>query len=310
MKESFKHQDRVLAIIVTYNAMKWLNRCISSMKSSTYPVDVFVVDNGSTDGTQKYIKDNYPECIFRQSGENLGFGRANNVGLRFALDGDYNYVYLLNQDAWILPDTISKLIELSKKYPDYGILSPVQMNSDCVHIDKQFLKNVMSYNGCPDYINDLYNGEEKDVYPVSDIMAAHWFVTRKCLERVGGFSPAFPHYGEDNNYSNRVIYHHFKIGFVPFLRVVHDRGERVESSEKTLYREYYIKMIRRLSDPLPNGVKPYRLSSFFIIYTCFKMSLTFKSVSPFKYCLYLLRDKRNILKYKAISINSVCAFLE
>ena len=76
----------LLVIIVTYNAMKWVDRCFDSLIDSTYPNDVFVVDNGSTDGTQDYIKSKYPNVIFVQSGENLGFGKANNLGFKYAIE--------------------------------------------------------------------------------------------------------------------------------------------------------------------------------------------------------------------------------
>ena len=74
-------------------------------------VEVVLVDNGSTDESQQYIRENYPDIIFRQSETNLGFGRAHNIGIEYAIEHGYDYVYLLNQDAWIHNDTIEKLQE-------------------------------------------------------------------------------------------------------------------------------------------------------------------------------------------------------
>ena len=132
---------KLLVVIVTYNAMQWAERCFDSLRKSTIVPDVFVVDNGSTDGTQTYIHEHYPEVIFQQSKENLGFGKANNIGLQYALDNEYDYVYLLNQDAWVMPDTFEKLIIVHKEHPEYGILSPFQMEANMEHIDKNFKKN-------------------------------------------------------------------------------------------------------------------------------------------------------------------------
>ena len=139
-------KSNILVVIVTYNAMQWAERCFSSLKSSSLRPDVYVVDNGSTDGTQSYIQEHYPEVMFHQSAENLGFGKANNMGLQYALDYNYDYVYLLNQDAWVMEDTFEKLVNLSKQYPDYGILSPFQMNSDLIHIDSGFISSTCSYS--------------------------------------------------------------------------------------------------------------------------------------------------------------------
>ena len=62
------------------------------------------------------------------------------------------------------------------------------------------------YENILDFANDLATGELKDVYEVKFVQAAHWLISRECLERVGGFSPSFPHYGEDNNFCNRAQY--------------------------------------------------------------------------------------------------------
>lgn len=95
--------DRVLVIIVTFNAMQWIEKCIQSVKASSFPLDLFVVDNNSSDNTVAYIKEKHSSIKLIESRSNLGFGAANNIGLQYAIDNDYNYVYLLNQDAWIKP---------------------------------------------------------------------------------------------------------------------------------------------------------------------------------------------------------------
>lgn len=92
---------RVLAIIVSYNFVGWMKRCLGSLRCSELPVDVVVIDNFSTDDTVQMIKKNYPEVRLICSNENLGFGRANNIGLRIALEENYDAAFLLNQDAWV-----------------------------------------------------------------------------------------------------------------------------------------------------------------------------------------------------------------
>ena len=55
----FAEMNKILVIVVTYNAMKWVDKCFSSVRESTYPSGIYVIDNGSTDGTQHYIKEKY-----------------------------------------------------------------------------------------------------------------------------------------------------------------------------------------------------------------------------------------------------------
>lgn len=296
---------KLLVVIVTYNAMQWAERCFNSLRSSSVKPDVFVVDNGSTDGTQAYIQQNYPEVLFQQSKKNLGFGKANNIGLQYALDNNYDYVYLLNQDAWILSDTFEKLIKISQKHPEYGIISPFQMNADMRHIDIGFIKYVCSWKSNPDIFNDVYNETVNEIYPVSVVMAAHWLVTKKCLRKVGGFSPSFPHYGEDVNYIERALHYGFKIGIVPSLRVVHDRGWREDPPEKIIYMEYMV-AIKYLSSPHLSLRKAFMKSVGRNMPLVFK----YKSLKPINNIFMVLYRLREIRSNRRISITHECAFLK
>ena len=94
-------------IIVTYNAMPWLSKCLESTK----PYAIVVVDNNATDGTVSYIKENYPLITILPQKENLGFGQANNIGMSYALKQGADYVFLLNQDAYLEND-LFKLVSI------------------------------------------------------------------------------------------------------------------------------------------------------------------------------------------------------
>lgn len=297
---------KLLVIIVTYNAMRWAEHCFDSLRNSSVVPDVFVIDNGSTDGTQTYILENFPKTIFKQSKENLGFGAANNIGLRYALANDYDFVYLLNQDAWVMHDTFEKLIAISKKNPEYGLMSPVQMNSDMFHIDKKFCIGLFNYKN-KDIINDIYNNKLNDIYETTPfIMAAHWFLTRDCIAKVGGFSPTFAHYGEDNNYADRIVYHRFKIGVAPLLKVVHDRGERVDTTDKIIFF-WFIHFLVYLSNPLVNNRILMLVNN---IVSCLKMMLKYKSLYPILYYCKILWKLPTIWKRRKESMIKDCAFLD
>lgn len=64
--------------------MKWIDRCLSSLKSSTVPILTVVIDNCSSDSTIDYIKKNYPEVHLIINSQNKGFGQANNQGIEWA----------------------------------------------------------------------------------------------------------------------------------------------------------------------------------------------------------------------------------
>ena len=209
-------------VVVTYNPGKWLDRCFGSLRASLLPVQTVVIDNGSTDGSQEKIKQEYPEVNFIQSGQNLGFGKANNIGIRKAYDAGADYVMLLNQDAWIFPDTMDKLVASASANPAYGIVSPVHLDGSGCRMESWFFGFSVQYGGSSVY-SDLMLGQSlAQIYPCSFIPAAAWLLSRKCIETVGGFDPVFFHYGEDNNYCQRTLYHGLKIGFDPKALVCHD----------------------------------------------------------------------------------------
>ena len=220
---------KVFPIIVTYKGRRWYERCFSSLRESTIPVQTVVVDNASNDGTVEYIKHNFPEIHLIEANENLGFGKANNMGMRYALDHNCDYVLLLNQDVWIEPNTLEKLIDIHQRNPEYGILGPVQVNAEKTKVLEgviQFLINPENVN--KQMFSDFVMGTIGEVYPVAEINAAAWLLPRNTLETVGGFDPIFLHYGEDWNYLSRVLYHKLKVGLTPQIQVVHDCVEQVE----------------------------------------------------------------------------------
>ena len=138
---------KVLVIVVTFNGFKWLERCLGSVRASELPADLYVWDNDSTDGSADWVEGHFPEAKLVRSADNLGFAEANNQGMRYALDKGYDYVYLLNQDAWLEPSTLGTLVAASKAHPDFAVLSPLQMTDGFKGLDKQFEKILESAGG-------------------------------------------------------------------------------------------------------------------------------------------------------------------
>ena len=151
-------QNRILIIIVTYNAIRhnWIQNCLNSIAKSTVTPDVFIVDNNSTDATCAYIRSLDKKYTLVESEQNLGFGKANNLGLEHALKHNYDYVFLLNQDAYLESDTLEKLLSLD--LTGYGIISPLQLNGNGNGVDEDFLE-FLGPRQSPDFLSDgIVNG--------------------------------------------------------------------------------------------------------------------------------------------------------
>ncbi|WP_178984743.1 glycosyltransferase family 2 protein [Winogradskyella helgolandensis] len=233
--------NNLYIVIVTYNGMQWLDKCLKSCVS--YPV--IIVDNASTDETIPFIETNYPNVTLFKQDKNLGFGQANNLGIKYALDQGAEHVFLLNQDAYIIKDALDDLVAFQKERPEYGILSPIHITGDQKKLDKNF-----SYFMLKEYTGQFYSdfvlgNKLHDVYEVPFINAAAWLISKKCLETVGGFDPLFFHYGEDDNYCQRVLYHNLKIGVLANVYVIHDRSDRKREMVVEFSDIYYINKLRK-----------------------------------------------------------------
>lgn len=225
---------KIFVIIVTYNGKQWYDRCFTSLRESKVPVQTFVIDNASTDGSAEYIKEHYPEVLLIENKENVGFGRANNQGMRYALDHGCDYVFLLNQDAWLIQDdALERLVYIARHHTEYGIISPMHLTADQKDISIQY-ENI-SHECGRELVRDLYCGQLKDIYETDYVNAAAWLLPRKTIEVIGGFDPIFFLYGEDDNYINRVHYHGLKIGVCPSARIIHDHPCSAKTSSQITY---------------------------------------------------------------------------
>ena len=267
---------KTLGIVVTFNGMQWIDRCLGCVAASEVPADVMVVDNASSDGTAAYVKDHFPEAILVENPSNLGFAEGNNIGFRYALEHGYDFIYLLNQDAWFFSDTLGELQKVSAAHPEFGILSPCQMQADAKSYNPIFERDVLSRIRLADSSMHLYEAPF--------MMAAHWFMTAACLRKVGLFADIFPIYGNDDNYCHRVLYHGFKIGLVENLAVVHDKQYGPQSKEYKMYRNYYMSALVELCDIR----KPLLLQSLKVLALTLVKMVKYLSFKPLDYLWKIL----------------------
>ena len=234
---------KIYAIIVTYNAMQrgWIDRCMQSLQASTVLATPIIVDNGSTDGTREHIPATYSDIIWMPQDRNLGFGQANNVGIRYALEHNADYVLLLNQDAVLSPDAIEKMLAVSD---GESLLSPLHLNGDGTRIDEMFR---CSLKLSDNLMNDdlLIRHQLAPCYESGEICAACWLMPINLIKKIGGFNPLFFHYSEDSNYYHRMMYHHVKTILVPNTYMYHDRklqGNMQAFNRNRLHRDLVLEV--------------------------------------------------------------------
>ncbi len=281
---------RVLVIVVTFNGMRWIDRCLGSLQESSIVPDVFILDNNSQDGTADYVQDHYPHMHLVRCEYNSGFAGGNNMGFQYALEEGYDYVYLMNQDAWVLPDTLKMLIEIQQRHPEFAVLSPMQKQADGERFNRAFGRDVVPAA--------IPVKGELALCEVQYVMAAHWLVSRKCLERIGQFASIFPIFGNDDNYCQRIRYHGLKMGIVTSVDAIHDHVYRSDRPiEQVVYQNYYMASLVRLC----NINRPIIISLLWLLpYTVAKI-IRYRSCLPLCRLIDVFRQMKKVLKTRRIT---------
>lgn len=239
-----KEGKLIYTVVVTYNGLRWIDRCLKCLTESSVHTDVIVVDNGSTDGTRDFVPSHYPQVIWMPQPCNLGFGGGNNIAIKYALEHEADYVLLLNQDAYLQSTAIEEMLKVAD---GRNLVSPVHLCGDGSRIDTMFRESLKRANN--ELLDDLLiNHECQQSYEIGEVCAACWFMPIDLIKCVGGFNPIFFQYGEDNNYYTRMVYHGRKTILAPHARVWHDRklhGNSALFSKK----EIWIRMMVIACDP-------------------------------------------------------------
>lgn len=236
---------RVAIVVVSFNGTPWIDRCIQSCLAQTIPNTIYLVDNGSSDGTYEHVKSNYPSAQATRFDDNRGFGAGNNYGIASALNTGHEYVLLLNQDAWLPTDTLEGLVSFMDRHPTVSLCSPLHCSPDLTQIDRKTYTGYLA-TYAQDWLCDNGLGQSKDWYPIRGMNAAIWLARASVFREVGGFDPIFFMYGEDDDLLDRLSYHRLIFALLPQLRGVHLR-ESPKQRHDTFIARVKAKAVRERS---------------------------------------------------------------
>jgi GT2 family glycosyltransferase len=258
-------------IIVHYNGAEWIEKCLNSFSKTNFEDKIIVVDNCSTEkeGLQ-IIQDKFPKIKLIILDKNIGFGRANNVGITLAIEKKAMHIFLLNQDAWLCEiDTIENLVHVASDNPEFAIISPIHFNSTKTALDKGFGEYIASSKNA-ELISDIYLNNLKKKYQISFVNAAAWLLNVDLFKKIGYFDPDFFMYGEDTDLINRTLYHKFKIGITPLANICHAREYRTMSfpnthltfSETTQHYGRYLSILKNINENFIKSILKFIIESF------------------------------------------------
>lgn len=216
----------IAVVIVNWNGRSLLDACLGSLLQQSPPPElIFLVDNGSTDGSAAYVRAAWPSVTVLETGANLGFAGGNNVGIRAALAAGADAILLLNNDAQLLPGALTQLV---------GALGPVGSNVAAA-------APKILYRSTPDVIwaagarFDWWRGlavdrglNERDVGQydrpgqVQSATACCLLVRSEAFREVGLLDEGYFMYFEDADFAVRLNRSGRRIAYEPRARVLHD----------------------------------------------------------------------------------------
>ncbi len=288
-------------IIVNYNVRDYLYKCLKSIEeaSQNLRVETIVVDNNSDDNSVEYLKPHFPKVQFIASKENLGFGRANNLGFTYAKG---KYYLILNPDTILQENTLTTMYNYMEEHKEVGVSICKVLNADgsfqaaCkrgfptpwASFTKLFgLQALFPKSKLFGRYNQAYMPTDETQY-VEAVIGAFMFVHRDVINEVGGFDPDFFMYGEDLDLCYRIHKAGYKNAYVHTTSIIHYKGESSKRSSMDNIKIFYeaMEIFAR---------KHYANSNLFLLFM--KLGIKLRT-----FIAYLSKYKRDIL---LVTIDSI-----
>ncbi|MBX2923090.1 MAG: glycosyltransferase family 2 protein [Chitinophagaceae bacterium] len=239
-------------IIVSYNAKYFLEHCLLSVLKAgrNITMEVIVVDNHSIDNSRDYLQPAFPQVKFTWLNDNIGFGKACNLGLMQATG---QYILFLNPDTIVPEDCFEKCIGFSGSQPHAGGLGVRMTDGRGVFLKESKrgfpslwvsllkLSGIGSLFPRSRFFAGYYMGHlpENEINKIDILSGAFMFIPARVLQVTGGFDEAFFMYGEDIDLSFRIQKAGYENYYYPDITIVHFKGEStVKTSRKYVYTFY------------------------------------------------------------------------
>ena len=223
----------VSVIVLNYNAGELLLNCIESIKKSAYKnLEIIVVDNISTDKSQKICKEKYPDIKLIQNDENFGYCEGNNIGIREA-EGDY--IIILNPDTIVESNWIEELISAYNKFGE-GLYQPkhLSLNEKTVYMSAGNMLNIFGFG----YAREKGNKDENQFNKIEEISYASGtclFTSSAVLKKVGLFDPFIFLYHDDLDLGWRASQLGIKSYYVPTSLIYHAESYSLKWNAEKFY---------------------------------------------------------------------------
>jgi N-acetylglucosaminyl-diphospho-decaprenol L-rhamnosyltransferase len=244
---------RVSIVLASWNLRAHLRECLTAVEreSGVRPVEITVVDNGSTDGTAEMVAREFPRAILIRNETNLGFVRATNAGLRRALeDGRSDYLLLLNADVVVRDGAVDRLAEYLDTHPEVVAVAPLLLLPDGrpqpgpagfnptlgSALSYFFLAGkILPFAARPLFIDPEAVGARigrTRAVGVEWLSGACLLVRAETVRRVGLMNEEYYLYADDIEWGVRMSAAGGVLHFLPAVRVTHHHGVTVKAVDR------------------------------------------------------------------------------
>jgi len=247
---------QIAVVVLCFNERAWLEKCLTSvLATKDANFCVYLVDNASSDGSVKFVREAFPAVRVVMNARNLGFAGGNNEGIRVALREGAEFVVLLNSDTWVEPNWLSEFRALFAAEPTVSVATAMILNYDNQSFDRNFLQILQA---TPGFIQDAWNRNVRPWYETETGSGAALMARRSFYESIGVIDPEFFIYFEEIDLLRRGRLHGHKAA-VSTRAIIHhfNRLETPNSGRPTQFRFERGYMIYTLKDqfsPLPKCV--------------------------------------------------------
>lgn len=226
-----KKYPKIFVVVLNYNGKDTIIDCLKSIYQADYNnYELIVIDNNSNDGSFELAKNYFASAHFIKNEKNIGFAAGNNIGIRFALEKMGDYVFLLNNDATIEKNTLSRLVEIAENNQKTGIVSPV--------IFKENGQDIWFAGGKIKWLTmkavHLFKPISQTPYETQYISGCAMLIRKDVFREIGLFDERFFLYYEDADFCVRAGRKGFKVFIAPNVRVQH-----CEKSEQNIGNKIY-----------------------------------------------------------------------
>lgn len=247
---------KVAIIILNFNGIKNTLECLKSLTSvdkDGFIVKIIVVDNASIDNSVQTINEKYPDVETITNPENYGFAKGNNIGIKKALEGEADFIFILNNDTILDKNCVKKLISASSQNPEYSIFAPKIYFEKGYEFHKDRYKesekgNVIWYAGGSIDWDNLYghhigvdlvdDGKFNEFTQTEFATGAAMFLKSDVIRKTGYLNEDYYLYYEDTDFCMRAIKLGYKILFSPDAIVWHKNAGSSKSGSSL--QDYYI----------------------------------------------------------------------